>query len=50
MSVFNAFSSILPPSGMSMARRVLPSRLELNSFEGSSSEAPLANVIFTTLL
>src|SRR5437868_11524949 len=35
---------------MSMARRVLPSRLELNSPEGSSSAAPLAKVSFTTAL
>src|SRR5215203_4334230 len=33
-----------------MARRVLPSRLELKSPEGSSSEAPFANVNFTALL
>src|SRR5512137_2552935 len=33
-----------------MARLVLPSRLELNRPEGSFSEAPLANVSFTTLL
>src|SRR5215813_4063009 len=33
-----------------MARRVLPSRLELNRREGSFSAAPLAKVIFTTLL
>src|SRR3954451_20014927 len=33
-----------------MARLVLPSRLELNRPEGSSSEAPLAKVSFTTLL
>src|SRR5262247_3417846 len=33
-----------------MARLVLPSRLELKRREGSSSEAPLAKVIFTTLL
>src|SRR5262245_39169824 len=50
MSAFNAFSSDLSPSWISMARRVLPSRLELKSFEGSSNEAPLAKVIFTTLL
>src|SRR5467141_1133616 len=35
---------------MSMARLVLPSRLELKRPQGSSSEAPLAKVIFTTLL
>src|SRR5205807_2193956 len=50
MSAFNAFSSILSPSWTSMARRVLPSRLELNRPEGSSNEAPLAKVIFTTFL
>src|SRR6185295_4546828 len=33
-----------------MARRVLPSRLELKRPDGSSSAAPLAKVIFTTLL
>src|SRR4051794_36655351 len=33
-----------------MARRVLPSRLELNRPEGSSSEAPLAKVSFTAFL
>src|ERR1043165_1380927 len=33
-----------------MARRVFPSRLELKRREGSFSAAPLAKVIFTTLL
>src|SRR6476620_5310952 len=33
-----------------MARRVLPSRLELKRPDGSSNEAPLAKVIFTTAL
>src|SRR2546430_10214001 len=33
-----------------MARLVLPSRLELKRPEGSANEAPLAKVIFTTLL
>src|SRR5215216_1165790 len=33
-----------------MARRVFPSRLELKRAEGSSRAAPLAKVIFTTLL
>ena len=47
---FRAFSLILSPSRKSIARLTLPSRLELNKLEGSSSEAPLANVIFTTLL
>src|SRR5438552_1243967 len=50
MSAFNASSSILSPSWKSMARLVLPSRLELKRPEGSSSEAPLAKVTFTTFL
>src|SRR5271165_1618054 len=50
MRAFNAFSPILSPSWKSMARLVLPSRLELKRPEGSSSEAPLAKVIFTTFL
>src|SRR5205809_795570 len=50
MSACNAFSSILSPSWKSMARLVLPSRLELKRPEGSSNEAPLAKVIFTTFL
>src|ERR1700704_6689209 len=50
MSAWSAFSSILSPSWKSMARLVLPSRLELKRPEGSSNEAPLAKVIFTTLL
>src|SRR5262245_54159927 len=50
MSAFNAFSLILSPSWISMARLVLPSRLELKRRDGSSNEAPLAKVIFTTLL
>ncbi len=47
MSAFNAFSSILSPSWKSMARLVLPSRLELKRPEGSSNAAPLVKVIFT---
>lgn len=39
----NAGPSICSPSCKSMARLVLPSRLALNSIDGSSSEAPLAN-------
>src|ERR1051325_4037712 len=35
---------------MSMARRVLPSKLELNSCEGSGRLAPWANVSFTTFV
>src|SRR3954466_12500574 len=50
MSVFNASSSIVSPSRRSMARLVLPSRLALKRPEGSASAAPLAKVIFTTLL
>src|SRR5260370_2410491 len=50
ISAFNAFSSILSPSWKSMARLLLPSRLELKRPEGSSNEAPLAKVIFTTCL
>ena len=50
MSVVKAFSSISSSSWKSMARRVLPSRLELNRPEGSSSEAPLKKVSFTALL
>src|SRR3954454_14827464 len=50
MSAFNALSSILSPSWKSMARLVLPSRLELKRREGSCKEAPLAKVIFTTFL
>src|SRR3974377_2638111 len=50
MSAVNLFSSILSPSWKPMARLVLPSRLELKRPEGSSNEAPLAKVIFTTFL
>jgi hypothetical protein len=48
--VFRAFSLTWSPSRKSMARLALPSRLELKRPEGSSNEAPLANVIFTTFL
>src|SRR5438309_5715669 len=50
MSVLKASSSISSPSWKSIARLTLPSRLELNNPEGSLSEAPFANVTFTTLL
>ena len=50
MSFLKASASISSPSWKSIARLVLLSRLELNSPEGSLSEAPLANVTFTTLL
>src|SRR5215510_10238828 len=47
---FNASSSIFSPSWKSMARLVLPSRLELKRPDGSSSAAPFEKVIFTTFL
>ena len=50
MSAFKASSSTLSRSRKSIARRVLPSRLELKRPEGSAREAPLANVSFTTFL
>src|SRR5712692_2124537 len=50
MRAFRASSSSLSPSWKSMARLVLPSRLELKRPEGSFREAPLAKVIFTTFL
>ncbi len=39
-SAFNAFSSTGSPSRISMARRVLPSRLALKSPDGSASVWP----------
>src|SRR5262249_12272550 len=50
MSVLKASPSKSSPSWRSMARLTLPSRLALNSPEGSSSAAPLANVSFTMRL
>src|SRR5829696_5333038 len=50
MSALNASPSTSSPSRRSIARLVLPSRLELNRPEGSLSEAPLAKVSFTMLL
>src|SRR5262249_20398844 len=50
MSALKADASTSSPSRMSIARRTLPSRLELKSRFGSRSEAPLANVTFTTAL
>src|SRR6516162_3401679 len=50
MSVLKASRSTSSPSWRSIARLVFPSRLALNRPEGSSSEAPLAKVSFTTLL
>src|SRR4051794_37451888 len=50
MRAFRASSSSSAPSRKSIARRVLPTRLELKRPEGSAREAPLAKVIFTTFL
>jgi hypothetical protein len=50
MSALNAFSSTFASSAKSMARRVLPSRLELNNPFGSFTAAPFANVSFTVFL
>jgi hypothetical protein len=50
ISALNALSSIFTPSGMSIARRMLPSRLELNRRDGSGRNAPFANVSLTTFL
>ena len=49
-SALNAAASGIAPSWMSIARRVLPSRLALNSPFGSASAAPLAKVSFTACL
>ena len=50
ISALSAGSSTTAPSWKSIARRTLPSRLALNRPAGSSSEAPLAKVIFTAFL
>src|SRR5262245_30672966 len=50
INALNERSSIASPSRMSIARLVLPSRLELKRPEGSLSDAPLAKVSFTTAL
>jgi hypothetical protein len=50
ISALKAFSLIFTPSVTSMARRTLPSRLEVKSFAGSGSDAPLAKVSFTLSL
>lgn len=47
MSALKARTSTSWPSWRSIARRVFPPRLELNSPDGSSSAAPLAKVSFT---
>jgi hypothetical protein len=50
MSFLKAASLRVSPSWMSMARRTLPSRLELKSLVGSARAAPLAKVSLTTAL
>src|SRR5688572_10764968 len=47
-SSWNAAASTLSPSWMSIARRVLPCKLELKRCDGSETAAPWANVSFTT--
>src|SRR6185436_2126927 len=49
-SALNARASTSSPSWISIARRVLPSRLELKSRDGSGTSAPRAKVSFTTFL
>src|SRR5215470_3639798 len=49
-SALKADASTSSPSWMSIARRTLPSRLELKRRAGSFSDAPLAKVSFTTFL
>ena len=50
INALNAVALIVSPSCRSMARRVLPSRLALNSPLGSGSAAPLAKVSVTAAL
>src|SRR5690606_12022251 len=49
-SAIKASSSTFSPLRISMARRVEPSRLDLNRPDGSSNDAPLAKVSLTTSL
>src|SRR5687768_3699644 len=49
-SALNAPASTLSPSWMSIALRVLPSKLELKRRDGSGILAPRANVSFTTFV
>src|SRR6266536_3548015 len=49
-SALNAPGSTFSPSWMSIALRVLPSRLELKRLDGSGILAPRANVSFTTFV
>jgi hypothetical protein len=46
----NAAASTFSPSWMSIALRVLPSKLELKRRDGSGRVAPWANVTFTTFV
>ena len=50
INALKAASLSFSPSRKSMARRVFPSRLELNNFLGSGREAPRKKVSFTTCL
>src|SRR6476661_5271703 len=49
-SAWNAVASTCSPSWMSIALRVLPSRLELKRRDGSGMLAPRANVSLTTFV
>src|SRR5438105_14129684 len=49
-SAVNAPASTVSPSWMSIALRMLPSKLELKRRAGSGIQAPRANVSFTTFL
>ena len=49
-SAVNAPASTFSPSWMSIALRVLPSKLELKRRDGSGVLAPRANVSFTTFV
>src|SRR6185436_5229964 len=49
-SALNAPASTFSPSWMSIALRVLPSKLELKMCDGSGIVAPRANVSFTTFV
>ena len=49
-SALNATASTFSPSWMSIALRVLPSRLELKRRDGSGMQAPWAKVSLTTFM
>ena len=44
MRILSALALTVAPSGKSMTRLTLPSKLELKSWAGSASEAPLAKL------